>query len=167
MPASKTKLSARPGILRTQSPEVVRDEFDQTAMQGLVGYNIRRAELHMRQAFDRSVGGSGLRPSEFSILVLISSNPLVTQADLGRALNIRRPNMVVLIEALERRGLVVRAEHERDRRMHILRLTPKGRALVGKAQRLSQDGERRATRCWTDQERTQVISLLRRLYEQD
>jgi DNA-binding MarR family transcriptional regulator len=136
-------------------------------MQGLVGYNIRRAELYMRKAFDRGVGKSGLRPSEFSILALIDGNALATQTDLGSALNIRRPNMVVLIEALERRGLVVRAEHEHDRRMHTLRLTPKGKALLGKALRLSAVGESRTTRCWTDSERAQVVALLRRLYEQD
>jgi DNA-binding MarR family transcriptional regulator len=136
-------------------------------MQGLVGYNIRRAELHMRQAFDLGVGRSGLRPSEFSILVLIDSNALVTQTELGSALSIKRPNMVVLIEGLERRGLVVRAEHERDGRMHTLRLTPKGRALLGEARRRSREAELSATRCWTERERTQVIGLLRRLYEQD
>ncbi len=136
-------------------------------MQELVGYNIRRAELHMRQAFDRSVGKSGLRPSEFSILALISSNALVTQADLGRALNIRRPNMVVLVEGLEHRGLVVRAEHEHDRRMHTLRLTEKGRTLLAEAQRLSHDGELNATRRWTERERAQVVALLRKLYEED
>ena len=144
-----------------------RGPIDQSVMQGLVGYNIRRAELHMRQAFDDGVGRSGLRPSEFSILVLIDSNSLVTQTDLGHALNIRRPNMVVLIEGLERRSLVVRAEHEHDGRMHTLRLTAKGKALLGKAHRLSLDGELEATRCWTDRERAQVVALLRRLYEQN
>ena len=165
MPAKKTITPARPGARRTRTP--VRGPIDQSVMQGVVGYNIRRAELHMRKEFDRSVGKSGLRPSEFSILVLINGNSLVTQTDLGRALNIRRPNMVVLIEGLERRGLVVRAEHEHDGRMHTLRLTAKGKTLLGEAQRLSLDGELRATRCWTDRERAQVVALLRRLYEQD
>lgn len=168
MPVKKTARtipSARPSARRTLSPTVVRGPIDQSVMQGLVGYNIRRAELHMRQAFDRNVGKSGLRPSEFSILVLIDSNSPVTQTELGRALNIRRPNMVVLIEGLERRGLVVRAEHEHDRRMHTLRLTPKGNSLLAEAQRLSREAEYTATRCWTDRERAQVVALLRRLYE--
>lgn len=170
MPAKKTPgkvASAQPRARRKQLPTEVRGPIDQSVMQGLVGYNIRRAELHMRQAFDRNVGKSGLRPSEFSILVLIDRNALVTQAALGRALNIRRPNMVVLIEGLERRGLVVRAEQEHDRRMHTLRLTPKGTTLLGAAHRLSRAGELEATRCWTDRERAQVVALLRRLYEQD
>jgi DNA-binding MarR family transcriptional regulator len=164
MPARKTVPSAQPAARRTRS--VGHGPIDLSVMQGLVGYNIRRAELHMRQAFDRSVGKSGLRPSEFSILVLIDSNALATQTDLGGALNIRRPNMVVLIEGLERRGLVVRAEHEHDRRMHTLRLTPKGKAMLVKAHRLSAEGELGATQCWTDCERAQVVALLRRLYEQ-
>ena len=163
----KTLRSARSRTRRTRSPTQARGPIDQSVMQELVGYNIRRAELYMRQAFDCSVGQSGLRPSEFSILVLISSNALVTKADLGRALNIRRPNMVVLVDGLEHRGLVVRAEHEHDRRMHTLRLTQKGRTLLAEAQRLSHDGELSATRCWTERERAQVVALLRRLYEQD
>jgi DNA-binding MarR family transcriptional regulator len=136
-------------------------------MHGLVGYNIRRAELFMRQAFDRSVGETGLRPSEFSILVLVDGNALVTQSELGLALNIRRPNMVVLIEGLERRGLVVRAEHEHDRRMQTLQLTPKGKALLREAVRRSRDGEREAYACWSDRERAHVVALLRRLYERE
>ena len=167
MPATKKISPAQPGARRKRSGAPVRGAIDQSAMQGVVGYNIRRAELHMRQEFDRSVGRSGLRPSEFSILVLIDSNALVTQTDLGSALNIKRPNMVVLIEGLERRGLVVRAEHEHDRRMHTLRLTPKGKSLLGEAQRRSQEAELGATGCWTARERAQVVALLRRLYEQD
>ena len=109
MPAKKTLMPARPRARRTRSAKAARSPIDQSVMQGLVGYNIRRAELHMRQAFDRNVGKSGLRPSEYSILALVDSNSLITQTDLGQALNIRRPNMVVLIESLECRGLVVRA----------------------------------------------------------
>jgi DNA-binding MarR family transcriptional regulator len=164
MPTRKTNPSAAPSACGRQSP--VRSPIDQSAMQGLVGYNIRRAELHMRQAFDRSVGKSGLRPSEFSILVLIDSNALVTQTALGLALNIRRPNMVVLIEGLERRGVVVRAVHEHDRRMQTLRLTVKGKTLLRDAHRRSREGELEAYACWSDRERAQVVALLRRLYEQ-
>jgi len=163
--AVRTIPAARPSGRRTKLP--VRGPIDQSLMQGLVGYNIRRAELHMRQAFDRGVGRSGLRPSEFSILVLIDGNALVTQTDLGSTLRIKRPNMVVLVESLERRGLIVRAEHEHDGRMHTLRLTPKGQTLLAQARRLSREAELRATRCWTDRERAQVTALLRRLYEQD
>ena len=136
-------------------------------MQRLVGYNIRRAELFMRQAYDRSVGETGLRPSEFSILALLDSNAQVTQSELGLALNIRRPNMVVLIEGLERRGLLLRAQHEHDRRMQILQLTAQGKTLLREALRRSREGEKLSYACWSDQERDQVIALLRRLYERN
>jgi DNA-binding MarR family transcriptional regulator len=51
--------------------------------------------------------------------------------------------------------------------MHTLRLTPKGRALLAQAQRVSGERERRVTVCWTERERAQVVALLQRLYEQD
>jgi DNA-binding MarR family transcriptional regulator len=165
--SGKTVRSAPSATRRTRSPTQARGPIDQSVVQSLVGYNIRRAELFMRQAFDRSAGETGLRPSEFSILILIDSNALVTQSELGLALNIRRPNMVVLIEGLERRGLVVRADYEHDRRMQTLQLTVKGTALLREALRRSREGEREAYACWSDRERAQVLALLRRLYERE
>jgi DNA-binding MarR family transcriptional regulator len=141
--------------------------LDQTGIEQLVGYNIRRAEIHMRQDFERSFGPKKLRPPEFSTLALIAANRFVTQADLAHALSIRRPNMVGLIDGLERRGLVTRTVYERDRRNHVLGLTPKGAALLEEAKRIAFAGDRRATSCWTDAERAQVIALLQRLYRRD
>jgi DNA-binding MarR family transcriptional regulator len=141
--------------------------LDESVLEQLVGYNIRRAEVHMRQDFGRTFGSKKLRPPEFSTLALIAANPFVTQADLAHALNIRRPNMVGLIDGLERRGLLTRTVYERDRRNQVLGLTPKGAALVEAAKRFALAGDRRATSCWTDAERVQVIALLQRLYRQD
>jgi DNA-binding MarR family transcriptional regulator len=130
----------------------------------LAGYNIRRAEVHMRQQFERAMGAKGLRPPEFSTLVLIAANPLATQADIAQALNIQRPNMVGLIGGLEARGLVTRTVYEHDRRNQILALTPRGAAALEEAKRIVRELDRRATACWTEREREQVVALLGRLW---
>ena len=147
-----------------RGPRMADRRLDQTVLQRLVGYNLRRAEVHMRQQVIKALSEWDIRPPEYSALTLIASNELVTQTDLGEALNIKRPNMVSMIERLEQRGLVRRTVHERDRRNHILSLTPKGDALLADTDGLIDALDLAATRCWSDRERRQMVALLQRFY---
>ncbi len=138
--------------------------LDQSALQGLVGYSLRRAEVLMRQHFTRTLADWDIRGAEYSVLLLTATNSEVTQADLGEALNIKRPNMVSLTLRLEKRGLIVRKVHERDRRNHILTLTEKGEALLADIETPVREMDKRVTNCWTAKERAQVVKLLQRFY---
>ena len=148
MPLSKVA-----GRVAQRSALKLERKLDQSSLQQLVGYNLRRAEVHMRQLVIKAVSEWDVRPPEYSALALIAGNELVTQADLGQALNIKRPNMVTLIEKLERRGLVKRQVHELDRRNHILTLTEKGEALLADIDGMLHDMDRQWTACWSDKER--------------
>ena len=163
MAASRKPQAARPRR-RTKAEGGGAGALDPGILGELAGYNIRRAEVHMRQQFEREMGARGLRPPEFSTLVLIAANPLATQAEIAQALNIQRPNMVGLVGGLEERGLISRTVYEHDRRNHILELTPRGVALLDEAKRVVRELDRRVTACWTDRERDQAIALLARLW---
>ncbi len=138
--------------------------LDQSALQRLAGYSLRRAEVLMRQHFTRTLADWDIRGAEYSALVLTATNKLVTQADLGEALNIKRPNMVSLVERLEKRGLIARKVHEHDRRNHILSLTEKGEALLADIEGPVHELDRRVTSCWSARERALVVELLQRFY---
>jgi DNA-binding MarR family transcriptional regulator len=161
-PAGSGKRSATPPV-EPARPKALR-RLDQSPLQTLVGYHLRRAEVHTRQLVIRALSDWDIRPPEYSALALIASNNLVTQADLGEALNIKRPNMVSLIEKLERRGLVNREVHARDRRNHILTATEKGHALLTDIDGILHEIDRAATACWTAGEKKQMVELLQRLY---
>ena len=139
--------------------------LEQTALQTLVGYHLRRAEVHMRQLVIKLLSEWDIRPPEYSALSLIACNDLVTQSDLGLALNIKRPNMVTLVEKLEKRGLIKREVHARDRRNQILTLTEKGEAQLADIDGLLHDMDKQWTACWSAKERSQVSELLQRLYK--
>jgi len=141
-----------------------RAALNQEALYGLVGYSLRRAEVTMRQHFTRTLADWDIRGAEYSVLVLIATNELVTQAELGEALNIKRPNMVSLIERLEKRGLIARKVHEHDRRNHILSLTEKGEALLADIEGPVHELDKQITACWSARERAQVVALLQRFY---
>ena len=155
-PAKKTAADSGPAKKATG--------LDQSALQRLAGYGLRRAEVTMRQQFTRTLADWDIRGAEYSVLVLTATNKLVTQADLGEALNIKRPNMVSLIERLEKRGLIARKVHEHDRRNHILTLTEKGEALLVDIEGPVQEMDQWVTRCWSAKERAQVMALLERFY---
>jgi DNA-binding MarR family transcriptional regulator len=164
MPGRRKPQAVRPRK-RTRAQGGEAGTLDPGILRELAGYNIRRAEVHMRQQFEREMGAKGLRPPEFSTLVLIAANPLATQAEIAHALNIQRPNMVGLIGGLEERGLVTRTVYEHDRRNQILALTPRGAAFLEDAKRVVREMDRRVTACWTDRERDQAIALLARLWD--
>ena len=141
--------------------------LDQSALKRLAGYSLRRAEVMMRQHFTRTLADWDIRGAEYSALVLTATNRLVTQADLGEALNIKRPNMVSLTLRLEKRGLIERKVHEHDRRNHILTLTEKGEALLVDIEGRVIEMDKQMTHCWSPRERAQVMALLERFYQSE
>ncbi len=142
---------------------VPRGGLDQTFLQRLIGYNLRRAELEMRGRVARVLDIDGMRAVEYSILSLIEANQEVTQKDLGEALSVKRPNMVSLVERLEKSGLIARSVLERDRRNHLLTITAKGKALLARLHANLDALEAATFADWSPAERKLIKLLLRRI----
>ncbi len=159
---TRTRLT---GAAKSQIPRPSGRVLDQSALEQLVGYNLRRAEIITRQRFIKALSDWSLRPAEFSALVLIANNAEVTPGDLGLALDIKRPNMVTLIARLEHRGLVQREVHHQDRRSQILTLTPKGEAMLADVGQLVVASDLGNTDCWSSQQREQFLRLLQMLID--
>lgn len=133
---SRAATSRRPAKKQSVAPAATPSTLDASGLADFTGYRVRRAEIFMRANFDRTLARKGLRPAEFSLLVLVADNPRVTQAALAAALSIARPNMVGLVDRLEGRGLLRREADDADRRSHGLVLTAKGAALATEAREL-------------------------------
>jgi DNA-binding MarR family transcriptional regulator len=99
-------------------------------LDDLLGYNLRRAHGVQRQRFNSVFAPYRIRPVQLSILGLIYESPNLKQADLGRALDIKRANVVTLLKELELRNLITRRRTRTDRRSHVLQLTPAGKKLT-------------------------------------
>jgi DNA-binding MarR family transcriptional regulator len=69
----------------------------------------------------------------YSALVLIVDNPGLSQSQLAAAMDIERPNLVVIVDELEQRGLITRERVPTDRRLYALKATITGRRLCEKA----------------------------------
>jgi DNA-binding MarR family transcriptional regulator len=101
--------------------------------------------------------------AEFSILVLVDTNAEVNQKSLGETLDISPPNLAVVLDRMAERGWLRRERSERDRRAHLIRLTPEGRALSRRARRLSLSSEADVLESLSAAERALLIELLHRV----
>lgn len=103
-------------------------------LQDLPGYALRRASTAVMAKLAERLATVALRPSEASVLLVISVNPGVTQSEIGRLLDIARANMAPLTARLAARDLIVR--EAAGGRSHGLTLSDAGRRLTKRAQRI-------------------------------
>jgi len=107
----------------TSSPPSV-DTIDTSYLETLLGYNARRAALAIIEVFLQDMAQYDLRPVEFSVISLITHNPGITSRQICTALGLLPPNLVGLLNALEKRGLIERKPHPSDGRAVGLHPTP-------------------------------------------
>lgn len=132
-------------------------------LTGLVGYALRRAQVAAFADFLATTAEVGLRPAQFSVLLLIETNPGCRQSDVAEALGIRRSNFVAMMDELERRGLTRRGRSRRDGRSYALALTPAGREQLARAKALVAAHEARLTGALTPEEVSTLLATLARV----
>jgi DNA-binding MarR family transcriptional regulator len=143
------------------------EEVDTSFLDGLLGYNARRAALAVIEVFLERMAPYKLRPVDFSVLSLVVHNPGITSAQLSATLGILPPNLVSLVGTLEKRGLIDRLPHPRDGRANGLHPTAAGQKLMRQAERTAAELEADAARGLTAGELQTLIRLLRKVYRSD
>jgi len=107
-----------------------QSEIDVSSMDKVIGYRLRRAQHYVFQQFGERFAKYELRPSEYSILVLVEDNPGRRQNEIADVLGVKKANFVALIRGLVERGYVELAQPPADRRAHALYLTEAGKELT-------------------------------------
>jgi len=134
--------------------------LDQSRLTHLVGYAASRASIELKKSFARHLGPLGLKAVEFSILVLVAANPEANQKQIGQALDVSAPNMAITLDRMVERGWVERVRSTRDRRAMLIHLTPTGRDLVQRAEKIAATMEHGALRLLSSAERALLVELL-------
>ncbi len=140
------------------------DTVDTTYLESLTGYNAQRAALKVIAIFLDRMAVYGFRPVDFSVISLITHNPGITSRQLCAALDILPPNLVAMIDTLERRELIVRKPHPRDGRAFGLHLTTTGKKLMRDAEITASELESHATQRLSATERKSLHRLLQKIY---
>lgn len=155
--------AAEPRVRRGRAADERPSKLAQGPLPGLIGYNLRKAQIAVFQHFQASVAPYDITPGQFGVLILIRENKGLSQSELGGAVGIDRSTMVAVIDRLEGRGWVVRAPSPTDRRSYALELSPAGAALVDEMLPKVRAHERAMTKGLSKQEQATLIDLLQRV----
>jgi DNA-binding MarR family transcriptional regulator len=129
----------------------------------LVGYKVRRLQLRIFQDFIETMAAHDIRPTQFSVLTVVGANPGLKQTQVSAALGIKRANLVVMLDELERRGLLQRVRGPEDRRSHALHLTDAGADLRRRLDELVQRHEQRFIRKIGADGKRRLLDLLEKM----
>lgn len=141
--------------------------LDHSRMQTLLGYNIAQASIPSSKVFQRAIGRPfGISQVEFTILVLLSSNPGATGKQLCASLGTTAARMSLLLDRLAERGWIVKTQSGQDKRLQHLQLKPEGDALVRKTLHVAATMENDLLRHLTKVEQAVLMELLRKVAAQ-
>jgi DNA-binding MarR family transcriptional regulator len=101
-----------------------------------------------------------VRPVLLTTLTLISRNEPIRQSALGKALEMKRANVVTLLDELQQRVLIRRVPALDDRRSYVVELTDKGRKFTGEMLALHARLEADLARSFGEAELKELVHLL-------
>jgi len=139
MPASLSRLYARPGFL------------------------LRRAHQISAAVFEDACRDLGLTPAQFGVLTVLQAHPGLGQSSLARALGFDKVTVLRVLRGLESRGLVSRGQAEANRRNVSVSLTPEGEALLQQAQKPAEKAYKRLMAPLDKHQQEQLLELLQLL----
>nr|WP_274637365.1 MarR family transcriptional regulator [Microbacterium bovistercoris] len=98
-----------------------------------LGVLIKQTQAVLNQRMDDVLRPLGLGVSQYACLQALQDEPGISSSELARRAFVSRQSMNVLLQGLDRRGLVERAEDPGPRRERAVVLTREGAALVPRA----------------------------------
>ena len=148
----------------SQGPEPERDALP-PSMRDRVPFLLYRAAEQSHSLANDMLARMELNARQVGILTLVTEREPMTQKALGDMLRIDRTTMVTLIDDLERKGLVVRQRHPRDRRAFLVQPTPSGRTAKVQAVAILDEQQSRFLAPLTPAQQQQLGTLLKRLQQ--
>ena len=123
---------------------------------------LRKASRRLTQLYDDALEGSGLRSTQFAILVELHrwAEEPPTVAQLAAKLVMDRSALGHNLRPLEREGLLSLQEGSEDRRRRHVVLTAQGKSKVREAVRLWEGAQRRFNEVFGEARATQLRTTL-------
>jgi DNA-binding MarR family transcriptional regulator len=101
-------------------------------IEGLcVGGCVRKLNRMVSSIYDRALASSGVKTSQFSVLVAVANRESARPAALIKALQLDESTLSRNVERMCAKGWLRLASGD-DRRSHVIELTDKGQALLRK-----------------------------------
>lgn len=157
-----TILSVSP---KTWSEETDKLEFGE--LGDLLGFHLRLAQTAMYRDFVSALSAIDLTQKQCATLSLIAANPGVPQIALVNRLGADRATMMAIVDRLEGKGLITRRRSTADRRRQELYITSQGETTLERARTAIAEHEKTFTSRLSDKELKSLITMLKRIHQQD
>ncbi|MDF0729505.1 MarR family transcriptional regulator [Pseudomonas entomophila] len=148
---------------KATSPAAPQEVLD-GALDNLVGYVMRRAQMKITQDLTQRLQVHDIRPAQFTALNIIERSPGLMQAELAKALAVEPPQAVLMVNKLEARGLAMRVRSNPDKRSYGLFLSKAGEQLLSQLRELAAQSDLDSTAVLSAEEREHLLALLHKLY---
>ncbi|MET4620845.1 DNA-binding MarR family transcriptional regulator [Arthrobacter sp. 2762] len=125
-----------------------------------LGYLLKQVHSALRSAMDAALRPLGMTVSQYACLELLAQRPGLSNSELARGAFVSRQSMNVLLQALERDGLVSRPEQPVTGRALPVKLTPLGSKRLKAASEAANEVEGRLRQGLTASERQHLQALL-------
>ena len=133
---------------------------DFSTLDGLVGFQVRQAQLQVFNHFRKTVGATGITPGQAGILILIRNNPGISQAALARAIGVERATLGQIITDMQAKSWVERHPSNSDKRSYALTLSLSGRTFLEQVLEKITAHEEDLTAHLSTKERREFLRLL-------
>lgn len=145
--------------------EPLPDDGNISGLDDIVGFHIRLAHGAVYRHFAETFTHIDLTQKQVSVLWLVDEYPGISQADLGRQLQIDRATMMAIVNRLQARGYLVRSPSRVDGRRQTLTLTATGLEALANANDAIREHERWLKSRFTASEIATLIRLLRAIHD--
>jgi DNA-binding MarR family transcriptional regulator len=127
-----------------------------------VGYNLKITQHRLRLRLDAELAELGVTSSQNAVLLAISGNPRISNADLARAAFVTPQSMQGILVNLERDGLIKRTPHPEHGRVIMSELTKAGQKVVAAGAHAAEAVEKQMLSRLSVKETEQLNELLQR-----
>jgi DNA-binding MarR family transcriptional regulator len=149
---------------KTKAPSMLaaNDRLPET-LSPRVGFLLNLCNAGIREMTRQALKALGITPRHYGIIATLYSERALSQQAIGEKIEIDRTSMVLLVDDLEKKKLVVRDTHPKDRRYHLICLTPSGKKLFEKVDKRIESVEEQFLVTLTLSEKEILHSILMKL----
>jgi MarR family transcriptional regulator, transcriptional regulator for hemolysin len=125
-----------------------------------LGLHLTRVSRTVSRAFDDALAEAGGSLPVWLVLISLKRGQLASQRELADAVGVQGATLSHHLNAMEAAGLVTRRRDPRNRRLHVVELTPDGDALFSRLREVAFDFDQRLRAGLTDQDIDRFEALL-------
>jgi len=134
------------------------EQDNERSIQGMM---MEISRMYMEKCFAK-LKKLGVHPRQIPILAVLYKKDGCSQKELVKELGVKPPTVTVSIQRLEKSGLIIRRQDEKDQRVSRIYLSEEGRAIIKEGMQMAKEGEQQILAGFSESE----LCLMRRFCQQ-